>query len=67
MKNYNGIKLKSYENKWIALSPDRKRILSSGLTLQNAREKLDEKKRSEAIFLKVLPVDANYAPFLYEV
>ena len=56
--------LNSYKNKWVALSSDRKRILSSGQTLHDAREQLNEKNKKEAIFFKVLPEGVNYAPFL---
>lgn len=59
--------LRPYENKWVALSSNRKKVLSSGRTLESVREQLDIKKRKEAIFLKVLPFNVNYAPFFYEV
>ena len=59
--------LNSYKNKWVALSSDRKRILSSGHTLHDAREQLNEKNKKEAIFFKVLPEGINYVPFLHEI
>lgn len=54
--------LKPYENQWVALSPDRKRVLSSGHTLKNVTGQLDKRKRKEAIFLRVLPSDVYYVP-----
>ena len=69
MKNNKKINklLKSYENKWVALSPDYGSVLSSGNTLNSVREQLDKEKRNEAVFLKVLPFNVNYAPFCYEI
>ncbi len=69
MKKNHFIKrmLNPYENKWVALSPDHKNVLSSGQTLHDAREQLNKKNKKDAIFFKVLPGGVNYAPFLHEI
>lgn len=56
-------KLRPYENKWVALSLDHKKILSVGDTLREAKEKA-EKKSKEYIFLKLPPFDVSYVPSL---
>ena len=54
--------LKPYENKWVALSPDRKSVVASGDTLGDAASKVDIKIRNEVAFSKVLPLGTNFAP-----
>lgn len=54
-------KLLPYENKWVALSEDKKEILGSGKTLKEA-EKQAEKKSKRYIFLKVPPFNISYVP-----
>lgn len=54
-------KLRPYENKWVALTLDHKKVLGAGNTLREAREKA-EKKNKEYIFLKLPPFDASYVP-----
>lgn len=54
-------KLLPYENKWVALSEDRKEVLGSGKTLKEA-EKQAEKKSKRHIFLKVPPFNVSYVP-----
>lgn len=46
-----------YENKWVALTPDRKRILASDKNFKKLSEKLDKMdiKRDNAILHFVLP------------
>lgn len=53
--------LKSYENKWVALALDQKRVLGAGKTLKEAKEKAD-KTGEKYLFLKVLPFDLSYVP-----
>ncbi|PJC28968.1 hypothetical protein CO053_01785 [Candidatus Shapirobacteria bacterium CG_4_9_14_0_2_um_filter_40_11] len=55
-------KLRAYENKWVALSFDYRKIFSSGKTLEEAIEKLKRKSREDVVFLKVLPFDMAYVP-----
>lgn len=53
---------KPYENKWVALSPDRKKVVASGETLRETAAKVDSKIREKVAFSKVLPLGANLAP-----
>lgn len=55
-------KLKPYENKWVALSLDHKKILGVGNTLKEAKEKA-EKKAKKYVFLKLPPFNVSYVPF----
>ena len=60
IKNYNLTDLlKPYVNKWVALSPDHKEVVSSGDTLEETAAKIKEK---DVVFMKVFPLDALYAP-----
>ncbi len=60
VRNYDLSKiLKPYENKWVALSYDRTKVLGAGDTFEEARKKVLEK---EAIFLKLPPYGVNYIP-----
>lgn len=54
-------KLLPYENKWVALSENQKKVLGSGKTLKEA-EKQAEKKSKKYIFLKVPPFNLSYVP-----
>lgn len=51
-----------FENKWVALSPDRKRVVASGATVKEVDEKLKEQKNENAILTRVLPFDKVYSP-----
>ncbi|MDP3763709.1 MAG: DUF5678 domain-containing protein [bacterium] len=58
--NYDFSKLlKSYANKWVALSRDRKKVLGDGNTLKEVARKMGPK---DGIFLKVFPGDSFYMP-----
>ena len=54
-------KLRPYENKWVALSKDKNKILASGNTLKETKEKAD-KISKKYLFLKVLPFGLSYIP-----
>lgn len=54
--------LKPYENKWVALSLDHKKVLGAGDSLKLAREKA-EKKAERFVFIKLPPFDVNFVPF----
>lgn len=54
-------KLKPYEDKWVALSLDHKRVLGAGESLKEAKEKA-EKKSKEYVFIKLPPFDVSYVP-----
>ncbi|MDP3764143.1 MAG: DUF5678 domain-containing protein [bacterium] len=51
--------LKPFVNKWVAISPDYKKIISSGNTLQELVAKVGGNKK-DLIFHKVMPL--VYAP-----
>lgn len=53
--------LKPYENQWVALSKDHKRVLGAGKTLKEVKEKAD-KTGEKYLFLRVLPFDLSYVP-----
>lgn len=53
--------LKPYENQWVALSRDHKRILGAGKTLKEVKQKAD-KTGEKYLFLRVLPSDLSYVP-----
>ena len=53
--------LKPYENKWVALSLDYKKVLGSGKTLKEAKKEADE-AGEKYLFLKVFPFDISYVP-----
>lgn len=50
---------KAHENKWVAFSADRKRIVAVADTLQALRHKVALKS---AVVMRVLPADLGYAP-----
>ena len=54
-------KLLPYENKWVALSEDKKEILGSGKSLKEAKKQA-EKKSKKYLFLKVLPFNTSFVP-----
>ena len=52
-------KLKPYENKWVALSLDHKKVLGTGDTLKQAKTKA-EKKNQKFVFIKLPPFNVSY-------
>lgn len=55
-------KLKPYENKWVALSLDHKKVLGAGNTLKEAKAKA-EKKSKKFLFIKLPPFNVSYVPY----
>jgi len=51
--------LKSYANKWVALSLDHKKVIAKGDEL---KEVVARVKSKDAIFFKVFPTDSFYMP-----
>lgn len=51
--------LKPFENKWVALTPDNKRVVSSGKNLIEVAKKTYEE---DVVYMKVLPSGVSYAP-----
>lgn len=56
--NLSKILTKAHENKWVALSPNRTKVLGSASTLIILKGKVQEKN---AVYMKVLPSDTNFA------
>ena len=50
-----------FENKWVVLSKNQKRVLGAGETLKEA-EKQAQRKSKKYIFLKVPPFNESYVP-----
>lgn len=67
MKNHNpkpidlSKKLKPYENQWVAVSLDHKKILGAGKTLKETEHQA-KKTGKGYLFLKVLPFNISYVP-----
>jgi len=51
---------KAHENKWVALSSDKKKVLSSADNLKSLLSNIGSHK--DFSVMKVLPFDLNYAP-----
>ena len=51
--------LAPYQKKWVALSPNHRKVLADGRTLKSVRSKT---KNQEAVFIRVLPADTQYVP-----
>lgn len=51
-----------YENKWIALSSDRKKVLASDKSLKKLDKKIQKIKDINFFVTKVLPFDTILAP-----
>lgn len=51
-----------YENKWVALTPDRKAVVASGNTYKEVDKVLKRKKIEDVILSFILPFDKSYSP-----
>ncbi|MBI5798880.1 MAG: hypothetical protein HZB10_03035 [Candidatus Yonathbacteria bacterium] len=51
--------LKPYANQWVALSRDRTKVVSAGMTLKEVIRKI---KGNDFLLMKVFPSDAFYLP-----
>ena len=49
---------KSHENKWVALSPDRYKVLGSSDSLVELKDRVNNK---DAVYMKVQPSDVSFA------
>ena len=49
--------LRKFEGKWIALSPDRSAVVSSGDSMEEVESKLDPSQLERVIFMKVPPAN----------
>lgn len=54
--------LKPYEDKWVALSPDRKKVISSGNTLRDAEKSLSKTDFEKIAFMKVPSFGKAFVP-----
>ena len=54
-----GLLTKAHENKWVAFSLDKMKLLAVAESLRLLRQKLGQ---SKAIVMRVLPADVGYAP-----
>lgn len=54
--------LTPYENKWVALSVDGKKVNASAKTLEQLEKKLAKAGDKNSIYTKVLPFDQVFAP-----
>lgn len=54
--------LKPYEDKWIALSADRKKVISSGNTLRDAEKSLGKADFKKIAFMKVPSFGKAFVP-----
>ena len=51
----------NYENKWIALAPDRSRVLVSGTSIKDVEKKLKDADK-DVVITYVMPFDKSFAP-----
>ncbi|HUV72063.1 MAG TPA: hypothetical protein VMW25_03570 [Clostridia bacterium] len=54
--------LSAYEDKWVALSPDGKRVNASAKSLEQLEKKLRKLGDKDSIYTRVLPFDQTFAP-----
>ena len=54
--------LNQYEDKWVALSPDGRKVNASAKSLEELEKKLNKLGDKESIYTRVLPFDQSFAP-----
>ena len=54
--------LKLYEEKWVALSQDEKKVVGSGETIKRASREALNKGYKNPVFIKVPRFDIGYVP-----
>lgn len=52
--------LKGYENKWVVLTPDYERVVSSGDELNETMSRVEQTQKDKVVFFKVIP--PSYVP-----
>jgi len=62
MKKFLKNPLLPFENKWVALSADRKKVVASGRTIKELDKNLIKQKIKDVILTKVLPFDQVLSP-----
>jgi hypothetical protein len=56
--------LKPYENKWVALSFDYRRVLGVGDTLAEAKRNAQQSSKERFVCIKLPPYGVSYVPVL---
>jgi hypothetical protein len=51
-----------YQNKWVALTEDRKKVVASDKDVKKLTEKLTKMKKKDVILTYVIPMDKYYSP-----
>jgi hypothetical protein len=51
-----------YQNKWVALTEDRKKVVASDLDVKKLTEKLAKMRKKDVILTYVIPMDKYYSP-----
>jgi len=51
-----------FQNKWVALTLDRKEVIASSSRIETLTQKLEKMKKKDAILTRVLPFDKYYSP-----
>jgi len=54
--------LTSYQNKWVILTKDRKKVTNSDKTIRGIIKKASGLKKDQAVITKVLPFGITYSP-----
>ncbi len=54
--------LKPYENKWVALTKDEKKVICSGKTAKKVYNEALSKGCKDPVLTKVLPFDKSFVP-----
>jgi len=62
MKRKTDNPLIHFENKWVALTQDRKRVIAAGDSIKEVNQKLKQLKDQNVILTHVLPFDKIYSP-----
>ena len=56
--------LKPYENQWVALSFDYRRVLGAGDTLAEAKRNAQQRSTERFVLMKLPPYGVSYVPVL---
>ncbi len=53
----------NFENQWVALTPDRRRVVASGKNYSEVAKKLKKMRKEDVILTYVPPFDGFIAPY----
>lgn len=62
MKKINN-PLLNYEKKWVALSPDNKKVVAAADSIKQLEVKVKRLRRKDVVFTWVPPFDVSLAPY----